>query len=104
MIELAQGARQIEIPLRREQLLHEAVGRHEEHRVAALDERVADGTQRVALADAGQAEGQHIGRLVEEVALRELLELADQRRRQAALRRAWRTSCRAAASRRGAGA
>ncbi len=58
VIELAQGARQLEIPLRRQELLHEAVGRHEEHGVAAVDERVADGAHRVALADARQAEGQ----------------------------------------------
>ena len=38
VIELPQGARQLEIALRGQQLLHEAVGRHEEHGVAALDE------------------------------------------------------------------
>ena len=84
MIEFAQGARQLEIPLRRQELLHEAVGRHEEHGVAAVDERVADGAHRVALADAGQAEGQDIGRVVEEVAVGELVEATHQRRRQAA--------------------
>ena len=83
MIEFAQGAGQLEIPLRRQELLHEAVGRHEEHGVAAVDERVADGAHRVALADARQAEGQHIGRVVEEVAVGELVEATHQRRRQA---------------------
>ena len=46
---------------------------------------MADGAQRVTLADAGQTEGEHIGRVGEEVALRKLVELAHQRRRQAAL-------------------
>ena len=53
--------------------------------MAAVDERMPDGTQRMALADAGQAKGEHVGRVGEEVALRELVELAHQRRRQAAL-------------------
>ena len=83
MIEFAQGARQLEIALRRQELLHEAVGRHEEHGVAAVDERVADGAQRVALADARQPERQHIGGVVEEVAVGELVESTHQRRRQA---------------------
>ena len=83
MIEFPQGARQLEIPLRRQELLHEAIGRHEEHGVAAVDERVADGAQRVALADARQAERQHIGGVVEDVAVGELVESAHQRRRQA---------------------
>ena len=64
VIEFAQGAGQLEIPLRRQQLLHEAVGRHEQHGVAAVDERVTDRAHRMALADAWQAEGQHIGRIV----------------------------------------
>ena len=85
VIELAQGARQLEIPLRGQELLHEAVGRHEEHGVAAVDERVADGAHRVALADARQAERQHIGRVVEEVAVGELVQSTHERRRQAAL-------------------
>ena len=40
-----------------------------------VDERVADGAHRVTLADAGQPEGEHIGRVGEEVALRELVQL-----------------------------
>jgi hypothetical protein len=50
----------------------------------------------------GQAEGQHIGRLLEEVALGELVQPAHERRRASALRRACQTSCRAAASTRAA--
>ena len=46
---------------------------------------MADGAERVALADAGQAEGQHIGRVREEVALGELVESTHQCRRQASL-------------------
>ena len=52
--------------------------------MAAVDERVADGADRMTLADAGQAEGQDIGGVVEEVAVGDLVETTDQRRRQAA--------------------
>ena len=83
LIELPQGPRQLEIPLRGQQLLHEAIGRHEEHGVAAIDERMADGAHRVALADARQPEGQHIGRVVQEVAVGELVQATHQRRWQA---------------------
>ena len=83
MIEFPEGARQLQIPLRRQELLHEAVGRHEEDGVAAVDERVADGAHRVTLADAGQAERQDIGGVVEEVAVGELVEAPHKRRRQA---------------------
>ncbi len=64
--------------------MDEAVGRHEQDGVAALDERVADGAQRVALADAREPEGQHVGRVLQEVAVGELVQPAHQRRRQAA--------------------
>ena len=104
LIELAQGARQLQLLLRGQELLHQAVGRHEEHGVAALDERVADGAHRVALADARQAEGQHVGRLVEEVALGELVERAAPAPAATGPHRAWRTSSPAAASTRDAGA
>jgi len=85
VIDFPQGAGQLEIPLRGQELLHEAVGRHEQHGVAAVDERVTDRTHRMALADARQAEGQHIGRILQEVAVGELVQAAHQRRRQAAL-------------------
>jgi hypothetical protein len=51
--------------------------------VAAVDEGVADGAHRVTLADTGQAEGQHIGRSLEEVALGELVQATHEGRRQA---------------------
>ena len=51
--------------------------------MAAVDERMADGAHRMALADAGQAERQDIGGVVEEVAVGELVQAAHQRRRQA---------------------
>ena len=42
VIEFAKRARQIQIPFRGQELLDQAIGRHEEHRVPALDQRVAD--------------------------------------------------------------
>ena len=84
LIEFAQGARQLEVALRRQELLHEAIRRHEEHGVAAIVERVAHRAQGVALPDARQPERQDIGGVVQEVAVGELVESAHQRRRQAA--------------------
>ena len=97
VIELAQGARQIQIPLRRQELLHEAVSRHEEHGVAAVDKRVADGTERMGLADARQPECQHVRGILEDVALRELVKATHQGRRQAPFIERWRTFFPAAA-------
>ena len=42
-----------------QQLLHEAIGRHEQYGVATVDERVTNRAHRMALADAWQAKGQH---------------------------------------------
>ena len=63
--------------------------------MTALDEGMPDGAHRVTLADARQPERQHIGRVLQEVAVGELVETPDQRRRQALLieggeRLAWR--------------
>jgi hypothetical protein len=52
--------------------------------VAAIDEGMPDGADRVALADARQTERQDIGGVVQEVAVGELMEATHQRRRQAA--------------------
>jgi hypothetical protein len=63
---------------RRQDLLHQAVRRHEEDGDAAVGERLADSADRMTLADAGQAEGQDMGGVVENVALGDLVEAPDQ--------------------------
>ena len=57
---------QVEVAFRAEQFLHQGVGRGAQHAVAGLDQRVPDRAQRVALADARQAERQHVRRRLEE--------------------------------------
>ena len=39
-VELSQGSRQVQVALGDEEILDELVGRHEEHRVAGLDQGV----------------------------------------------------------------
>ena len=52
-IKLAQRARQLQIALRTEQLLHHGVRRREEHAVAGFDQRVRDRAERMTFADTG---------------------------------------------------
>ena len=79
VVELAQGAGEVEVALGGEEVLDEAEGRDEEDRVSLLDEGVADGGADVGLAGAGEAEGEAVCSLIEEAAGGELLDLAHQR-------------------------
>ena len=56
-VELAEDPRQVEVTFGAEQFLHQGVGRDAQHVAAGLDQRVPDGAQPVAFADAGQTEG-----------------------------------------------
>ena len=79
---LAEGAGQVEVTFRAEQFLDQGVGRGAQHAVAGLDQRVPDGAQRMALADARQAERQHVGRRLEERPDGQRLQLLHHRCRQ----------------------
>src|SRR5690606_14779760 len=59
-VQAPEGAWQLEIALGGKQILHELVGRGEQHGVPGLDQGVSDGAGRVALADTGQTERTHI--------------------------------------------
>ena len=65
-VELAEGPQQVEVTFGAEQFLHQGVGRDAQHAAAGLDQRVPDGAQPVAFAHAGQTEGEHIGRRLED--------------------------------------
>ena len=83
-LEANAALRSIEVAFRAEQFLHQGVGWGAQHAVAGLDQRVPEGAQRVALADAGQAERQHIGRRLDKRPGGQRFELPDDRRRQPA--------------------
>ena len=75
VVELAQHPRQVEVSLRGQQVLDELVGRGEVHRVALLDQPVAECGHRVRLAGSRQPEREDVDRLVQEPTGRELVEL-----------------------------
>jgi hypothetical protein len=83
LIELAERARQREIALGGEQLLHEAIGGREVDGMARLEEPVAERARGMRLPRPRQAEGEHVGAALEERAARELIELTLELRRQA---------------------
>jgi hypothetical protein len=59
-VEAGEGARQGQVALGGEQLLHEAEGGGEEHGVSSLHQGVAEGGGRVGLAAAGKAEAEDV--------------------------------------------
>ena len=61
-----------------EQVLHQPVGRGEEHRASGFHQPVAHGAQCMGLAGAGQSEGQHVDAAVDEAAVRQLAQLLPQ--------------------------
>ena len=68
-----------------EQLLHELERRREKDALAGLDECVPERADRVALADAGKAEGENIDGALGEVAACELAELLRERASQSSI-------------------
>ena len=64
-----------------EEFLHQAVGRSEENGVAGFHQAVAQGTQGVGLAGAGQSEGQHVDAALDEAALGQVVQLLAQGQR-----------------------
>ena len=66
-IELAQRLGELEVALRRHEILHDLVGRGEAHGVALLDQAVAQGAEGVGLPGARQTEGEHVDAALEEV-------------------------------------
>ena len=61
-------SRQGQVALGGEEVLHQPVGRGEEHRPTRFHQTVAHGAQCVGLAGAGQSEGQHVDAPLNEVA------------------------------------
>ncbi len=82
-VEALQGAWQGKVTLGGKQLLDEAERGCEEHGVAALHERVAEGRSGVRLSTTREPEAQHVVGALEEVAARELVELRHDTARQA---------------------
>lgn len=79
-IEPPQLLRQRRIALGGEQFPHQLRGGTEQHRMAQLNERVADRAGGVALAHSGQTQGQRVRGPFQELAARQLSQLAHQRR------------------------
>jgi hypothetical protein len=79
-IKPAQQARQRKIMFGGEQFLHQLIGGTEQHRVALLDQRVAERCGGVTLTHPGRAEGQQVDGTLKELATRQFAQLAIQRR------------------------
>ena len=78
VVQLAQLSGQVEVALGGEQVLHQTVGRCEEDGVASFHQAVAQGTERMGLAGAGEPEGQHVDAVIHETALGQLVHLLPQ--------------------------
>ncbi len=78
VVQLAQLSGQVEVALGGQQVLHQAVGRCEEDGVARFHQAVAQGTERVGLAGAGETEGQHVDAVFHETALGQMVQLLTQ--------------------------
>ena len=74
-VQLPQLSRQCQVALGGQEILHQPVGRGEEHRVSRLHQPVSHGAQGVGLAGARQPEGQHVDALLDEVAAGQLVQL-----------------------------
>jgi len=68
-IQLFEGLFQVEVAFGDEQLLHQAVGRHEQHRMIATDKLMTDGAQQMRFPSSWQAEGHDVFRPFKEVPL-----------------------------------
>src|ERR1700739_79509 len=76
----AQQARQRQVTFGGEQFLDELISGSKQHRVALLNEDVAECARRMALTHPGRAERQQIGGMLEELPARQFAQLAPQRR------------------------
>ena len=75
VVQLAQPAWQVQVALGGEEFLHQAVSWGEEDGVASFHQAVAQGTEGVGLAGAGQSEGQDIDAALYEAALGQAIQL-----------------------------
>ena len=74
-------SRQGQVPLGCQQILHQPVGRGEEHRPARLHQPVAQGAQGVCFPGAGKTEGQDVDAAVDEAAVGQFPQLLSERQR-----------------------
>ena len=79
VVQPPQPARQVEVALGGQQILHQAVGWGEEDGAAGFHQAVAQGAERVGLAGAGKSEGQHVDAAIYEAALGQVIQLLSER-------------------------
>ena len=72
---------EIEVPLGRQHVLDQPVGRREQDRASRLDQAVAYGAHGVGLAGAGQSESQDIDASLDEAPIGQVVELLSERHR-----------------------